>query len=617
MIPFKFVIQVAQLLLLASPVLWSNIVIVQAATTGHGGDQCHPWSFYNETLRGCQCYNSPVIKYDHVPTDHHYILHCSQRRVLLNILCWMTTEENGTYYIGQHHYYSFNPSAIVDGLYVMLPDNASELNDFMCGPVNRKGRVCSECIDGFAPSVTSIGFQCSNCTTSTWYGVLLYSFLEFVPITVFYLVIYFFRVSLTSSPLTYCVMYSQLSNYGFTQKPVLTMLQSSHEITFLKILITFHGVWNLDFFRYIIPPFCVSPNLKFIHVFFLGYISALYPLLLIGLTWVSMQSYSCSIKPLTWLWNKVSCRRATKDSKTTITDIFATFFLLSYSKLCFISMMTLGRSYTINTQSQLDEYVRVDLRIRFLSKEHIPYVVIASIVGIVLGVLPALVLIIYPVRLLRSLFLLDRLGGHYNAVLNIFVEKFYCCYRDGLDGGRDRRSFASLHLICRLLGGLIGNWSMVGSAVFFGGCSLLILLVRPCKKAYMNNIDALILALTALIALQSHILFSEGYSSINIWSGFISSCLPLLVMYIYLIPCKYRVKLKEVTTLAIRSVRRILCCCFEGSRANPEIDPSSGSDVADPDRMVRPDQYPGGDKDISAEGDALLRNSKCLYTYTN
>ena len=89
-------------------------------------------------------------------------------------------------------------------------------------------------------------------------------------------------------------------------------------------------------------------------------------------------------------------------------------------------------------------------------------------------------------------------------------------------------------------------------------------------------------------------------------------------MYIYLIPHKYRVKLNEVTALAIMSVSRIiLCCCFEGRRANTEIDPSDGSDVAVPDRMVRPDQYPGGDKDTSAEGDALLHNSKCLYTYTN
>ena len=29
--------------------------------------------------------------------------------------------------------------------------------------------------------------------------------------------------------------------------------------------------------------------------------------------------------------------------------------------------------------------------------------------------------------------------------INFFVEKFYSCYRDGLDGGRGMRSFASLY----------------------------------------------------------------------------------------------------------------------------------------------------------------------------
>ena len=50
----------------------------------------------------------------------------------------------------------------------------------MCEPLNRKGRVCSECKDGYGLSVMSVGYriQCSNCT-SAWYGVPLYLILEF------------------------------------------------------------------------------------------------------------------------------------------------------------------------------------------------------------------------------------------------------------------------------------------------------------------------------------------------------------------------------------------------------------------------------------------------------
>jgi hypothetical protein len=41
-----------------------------------------------------------------------------------------------------------------------------------------------------------------------------------------------------------------------------------------KILATFYSIWTLDFFRFIIPPFCVSPNLKIIHILYLQTVSA-------------------------------------------------------------------------------------------------------------------------------------------------------------------------------------------------------------------------------------------------------------------------------------------------------------------------------------------------------
>ena len=65
--------------------------------------------------------------------------------------------------------------------YITLPENASDINDFMCRPMNRKGRVCSECMEGYGPAVMSVGFniQCSNCT-DVWYGVPLFLFLKFI-----------------------------------------------------------------------------------------------------------------------------------------------------------------------------------------------------------------------------------------------------------------------------------------------------------------------------------------------------------------------------------------------------------------------------------------------------
>ena len=361
---------------------------------------------------------------------------------------------------------------MVDGVYAQMPDNISQLNDYMCGSMNRKGRICSECIDGFAPSITSIRYECSNCT-SIQYGIPLYLFLEFVPITLFYLAVLVFQISVTSSPMTFSVMYSQMASYAFT---FAISLKSGPLYTSAKILTVLHGMWNLDFFRYILPPFCVYSNLKIIHVLFLGYISAAYPILLIVFTLILIKLRSHNLQPFLWLWNKLGCLISIRNSKTTIVDIFATFFFLSYTKLCFISQLIFGNTKIYRANStQTYAVLLVDPSVQYFSKEHIPYVVIGVLVLLIFGVLPALLLAVYPIRKLRSLLLMDRFGGH-NTTLNIFVEKFYSCYRDGLDGGRDMRSFASLNLFIILLYMLLSVWGDL-LTILFGACCLLIFIV--------------------------------------------------------------------------------------------------------------------------------------------
>ena len=327
--------------------------------------------------------------------------------------------------------------------------------------------------------------------------------------------------------------------------------------------------------------------------------------MLIALTWLSVKIYSRNFKPLVWLWNKISCFRTTKDSKTTVIDIFATFFLLSYTKLCVTSMMFFTKTNVYSVNDTCESYVFVDPSISYLSGEHIPYVVVAAIVLLAFGVLPALLLAVYPIRKLRCLLLLDRLGGRSSIILNIFLEKFYSCYRDGLDGGRDMRSFASLHLFIRILGILVGNWTYSGASIFFGGCCLMIMFVRPCKKTYMNNIDALILALMSLNALQIHLLLCIGRSNLYTWSFLATLCFPTFVLYFNFIPHKYFTYMKgKCTSTASSFIRIIFCCNFEAGEIQVRE-----SDVPNPDRMLYPNRYPDirGINEDTYENDALLK----------
>ena len=586
---------------------WLFLVMVSVCSSLVQADypQCNPWSFYNDTSQVCQCYETRTLPT--FRTRHDFIIECSERKVLMNAEYCLTTEMDGTF-VGKCVTYLINKNVImVDRIYIQLPDNISQLNVYMCGPLNRKGRICSECIDGFAPSITSFGYECSNCTGS-WYGIPLYLVLEFVPITIFYLAVLVFQIGVTSSSMTFYVMYSQFACYMFTLTPFLMFFQSNSAYTSAKILTVLHGIWNLDFFRYVLPPFCVSPNLKNIHILFLGYIPAAYPLLLIVLTLILIELYSRNLQPFVWLWNKLSCLKANRDSKTTIIDIFATFFFLSYTRLCFISLIILGQT-DIHKANNTQPYtgLLIDPRIRYFSNEHIPYAVISGLILFTFGLLPALLLAAYPIRKLRSLLLIDCLGGRSNAALNIFVEKFYSCYRDGLDGGRDMRSFASMHLFIRLLTIPLTIW--IYPTIFFTICCLLIIAVRPCKQSYMNYTDAFILALLAINSYQiDKITNNSFYSPFYLWSLLGTGYLPLFIIYSSFIPKKHLMKLKK------KAAKLPICKKFirhlkdEDMRGPREL---SDNSILDDNRMMQPHQYLGEAENGSSESDALLHDPKC------
>ena len=152
-----------------------------------------------------------------------------------------------------------------------------------------------QCIDGFGPSVTSFGYKCVNCTDA-WYGVPLFLFLEFVPITVFYLIILVFQISIISAPMPCFIMYAQITTIylnmiGTSEGLIRSIIFANNGVlrTDMQIIHTFYGIFNLDFFRLLFPPLCISTSYRLkslSSVACFGYISVLYPILLIFLTWV-------------------------------------------------------------------------------------------------------------------------------------------------------------------------------------------------------------------------------------------------------------------------------------------------------------------------------------------
>ena len=288
--------------------------------------------------------------------------------------------------------------------YIKLPGNISELNDYMCGPMNRKGFLCEECIDNFSISMTSIGNKCSNCT-DVWYGIPLYLIVELVPITAFYLFILVFQIHLTSPPMVSFIFYSQAVMFILIvdRPPPLERLVPQYEQTFLFNLNLFlYSPWNLDFLRYVLPPFCVFKGLNMKYVAILNYVSVVYSLFLICLTWVCIKLYSRGLKPIVCVvvaFHK--CLEKLKQDwgdKRDVVDVFSAFFLLSYSRLMYQSSLFLVYDKESHIHAGTDSHsigcltytMDYDHNFMCTGSKHIAIAAVSLLIIFVFNILPAL-----------------------------------------------------------------------------------------------------------------------------------------------------------------------------------------------------------------------------------
>ena len=282
------------------------------------------------------CLDSTAKDYNCCGIDH-IVCHNSGPQIIIG---HCATYNEGKLIIALCRHY-FLPSSYhnvtVPG-FIPLPLMITELNDSMYGPMNRKGIVCSECMDGYGPSVTSYGYKCVRCPEA-WYRVALFLLIELLPITLLYLFILVFQISVTTPPIPCFIMCAQFVVIALRY---VSMSTDYEDVTLdIKILQTVYEIFNLDFFNQVLPHFCVSSKLQMVHVLSLGYISVFYPQILIFLTWVSVELHNRNIGIFAWMlrpFHRCFARmHCGLNIRGDIIDAFITFFLLSYTKCVYLS----------------------------------------------------------------------------------------------------------------------------------------------------------------------------------------------------------------------------------------------------------------------------------------
>ena len=245
---------------------------------------------------------------------------------------------HGFFVPGYCPYYALDVP-MANRMFMKVPQYATQanINDYFCSGVNREGETCMKCKKGNGPAVYSMEQTCGECSHS---GTKMFALLalNIIPTTILFVIIMVFRVSAASGAMLVYILHSQLVWLTARSLPYMyKLLNEVHPVVkYLNVFsIIVGGIWSLDYFRPLIPPFCVKPFINY-HIMFTEFIPALFFLFLLIASYVGIKLYSRNFTPIVVLWNPfrrllIKLER-NYDSKASVINTFTTFMLLSSSR---------------------------------------------------------------------------------------------------------------------------------------------------------------------------------------------------------------------------------------------------------------------------------------------
>ena len=468
---------------------------------------CPPGFMFSNKTKSCMCYE-----------NMRNLLQChggDWNASLLNGFCMSFSNIDGK----NETVYGrcvFSHSQNSKGKYILLPEDENDLNSEYCGSFNRSGLLCGECSKGLCIDAFSITYNCKNSISSAadWITFIAVSAL---PPFVLFLAILILHINFTSGAMNGFIFFSQvvtLSQEALVVVAIVNMQMNRAQKSFLDSLIDIYSFWSLDNYRIFHSltddhPVCLGEKLRVIDVLALHYVSALYPFFLIVIAYIIIELHARNCRVLVWMWKPLCfpCTRFRRSWKlrTSVVDAFASFIILSYVKLIRISLLLV--TFT-NVTRIGEEHLKVVRRVSnydptvvFFSYQHMPFIILGATIVITFGIIPPLLLLFYPCKAVQRFLSFCKIN---RLSLKTFMDTFQGCYKDGRNGGVDRRFFSGLYLIFRVLIFSIFNLQIDHIITYFSlviFCLIIICLLawlQPYKVKFYTNLDIFFTALLAV-----------------------------------------------------------------------------------------------------------------------
>ncbi len=553
-------------------------------------DKCYPWMYYNQNHDKCECSKIPYCA-----------VLCDAEISRTSILdCYCMTHDNGTNqtYLGRCLY---GCGHRIDTVYYKLPNNTDGLNNYSCGKYNRDSILCGDCLPGFSPLLYSYDMKCANCTGQNMtYNWIKYIAVAYVPLTIFFFLVVIFNFNGTSPLFKSLITISQGMSSPIAVRAFLSVVTKKNYIEiFIRLISCFYGIWNLDFFRTVLPPICMT-NMTHLQVLSLDYAIAFYPLVLILIVYIFIRMHSRDVGIIIWIWRPF-CRlfkyfKKNWDLEGSIVKCFATFFLLSYLKIISVTfdLIIYTETFVLNINSKeftIQSSLYYDGSVEYFGRKHLPFAILALLIGIFVGIIPLLFVVLYPMKWFQKC--LNALKIQRPA-LETFVNCYQGYYKDGTNDTKDYRWFSIMFFIFQL--GMFTLFMIARSFYCYtlGTLAIMLLLflhlsLQPYKEEFKiyNITDSLLL----LIFGSWFIMILAGEEA-DIKAVYFSNFSYLCVAIISLLPLVYFIVV-GVWWLLIRKNLKSFCKCkllqFRGKQ--DRFRPESLEDNPFPHRLDNPTDY--------------------------
>ena len=408
-----------------------------------------------------------------------------------------------------------------------------------------------------------------------------------------YFLVVILHIRATSSPLSALVFMSQIIVYTIRLNVPLHMYIENKVTGFpymaLQVLLLLCSIWSLDFFRSVIPPFCVSSHIMTVHAFVLEYIAAFYPIFLILVTYVCIKLHDNNFRPVVCLWRPfhrhfVHFRRRW-DSTASIINAFTTILFVSFTLLYTIGI----DQEPISDGAKIKHVLYYDPSVKIYTPEFDMFACSSS--WLCVSILSNNSSHSVPPQNCSEgvSHVVDFAGG----TLCTFVESFHGQYKDGTNGTHDFRMVSASFLILRIvILVLFLNCHRLSSHTSQLQCAAYVCftcfyaITRPYKVNFMNNVDIVILFLLEI--------FSLAISNLTYYYSWIvlGSTLLLLVPHFVLIlyVCYALAKNVGITHCLKWKYDRCVLANRPTSLAETDVKTESDSGLL-PDRLVNPGEY--------------------------